>query len=403
MSNIQNHDSENRENDSKDEKISELLSKLESLKKVSKDYDSLNSQYKELLNNFDLMKEAKLRLEYEIHQRESEYNRRISDLKAENETMKSALNDKMTNSQKIFSENDTIEKEIVLKNKEIENLRERLNVLLNQYDINTKNRNNLFDFTQNMQTNILTQKEQICKLKEDNVYLNKVVQENEKYLKLGENDIHNLSKQLNENNYDLQNLNKKVILHEKSLNNLQNQLNANNNINFGLQNNIKNMQEELIKERNVNAELNNEIIIERNLLNDIANDNERLKNILSQKEMQINQFNKENENLKLINAQYNKYKNVNKIRNDNLKNQVSKLEYQNNTLIKEIDNIMDEDRRMKEIINRKERINYLLIDNNNNLERSIYDLDKYNNYYGKDYQTNNTRYTYHYYDYEHNF
>ena len=28
MSNIQNHDSENRENDSKDEKISELLSKL---------------------------------------------------------------------------------------------------------------------------------------------------------------------------------------------------------------------------------------------------------------------------------------------------------------------------------------------------------------------------------------
>ena len=402
MSNIQNHDSENRENDSKDEKISELLSKLESLKKVSKDYDSLNSQYKELLNNFDLMKEAKLRLEYEIHQRESEYNRRISDLKAENETMKSALNDKMTNSQKIFSENDTIEKEIELKNKEIENLRERLNVLLNQYDINTKNRNNLFDFTQNMQTNILTQKEQICKLKEDNVYLNKVVQENEKYLKLGENDIHNLSKQLNENNYDLQNLNKKVIFHEKSLNNLQNQLNSNNNVNFGLQNKIKNMQEELIKERNVNAELNNEIILERNLLNDIANENEKLKNILSRKEMQINQFNKENENLKLINAQYNKYKNVNKIRNDNLKNQVSKLEYQNNTLIKEIDNIMDEDRRMKEIINRKERINYLLIDNNNNLERSIYDLDKYNNYYGKDYP-NNTRYTYHYYDYEHNF
>ena len=403
MSNIQNHDSENRENDSKDEKISELLSKLESLKKVSKDYDSLNSQYKELLNNFDLMKEAKLRLEYEIHQRESEYNRRISDLKAENETMKSALNDKMTNSQKIFSENDTIEKEIELKNKELENLRERLNVLLNQYDINTKNRNNLFDFTQNMQTNILTQKEQICKLKEDNVYLNKVVQENEKFLKLGENDIHNLSKQLNENNYDLQNLNKKLILHEKSLNNLQNQLNSNNNINFGLQNNIKDIQKELIKERNVNAELNNEIILERNLLNDIANENEKLKNILSRKEMQINQFNKENENLKLINAQYHKYKNINKIRNDNLKEQVSKLENQNNILMNEIDNILKEDRRMKEIINRRERINYLLINNNNNLERSIYDLDKYNNCYGNNYQVNDTRNTYHYYDYEHNF
>ena len=79
------------------------------------------------------------------------------------------------------------------------------------------------------------------------------------------------------------------------------------------------------------------------------------------------------------------------------------MENQNNILMNEIDNILKEDRRMKEIINRRERINYLLINNNNNLERSIYDLDKYNNCYGNNYQTNDTRYTYHYYDYEHNF
>ena len=100
----------------KDKKISELRSRLDSLLKNSKDYDSLNNRYKQLLNDFSVLNEAKLRLEYEIQQRESEYNRRISDLKAENETLKLGLNDKMTSSVKINTENDTIEREIALKN-----------------------------------------------------------------------------------------------------------------------------------------------------------------------------------------------------------------------------------------------------------------------------------------------
>ena len=151
MSKSQTDEIGNSGKNTKDEKISELRSKLESLKKNSKDYDSLNSCYKQLLEDFSLIKEAKLRLEYEIRQRESEYNRRISDLKAENETLKSGLNDKTSNSKKIFDENDIVEREIELKNGEIKSLKERLNFLTNQYERIYKSKNDLIDITQNMQ------------------------------------------------------------------------------------------------------------------------------------------------------------------------------------------------------------------------------------------------------------
>ena len=39
-------------NNNKDQKISELKSRLDSLLKNSKDYDSLNNRYKQLLNDF---------------------------------------------------------------------------------------------------------------------------------------------------------------------------------------------------------------------------------------------------------------------------------------------------------------------------------------------------------------
>ena len=69
----------------KDKKISQLRAKLYDLKQREKDYDSLNQRYKQLQNDYSILNEAKLRLEYEIRQRESEYNRRITDLKGENE------------------------------------------------------------------------------------------------------------------------------------------------------------------------------------------------------------------------------------------------------------------------------------------------------------------------------
>ena len=88
-----------------------------------------------------------------------------------------------------------------------------------------------------------------------------------------------------------------------------------------------------------------------------------------------------------------------KIENDKLTNQIRILESQNQDIINEVDNILEEDRKMKEILTRKSRITSLLRDNNDTLERSINNLDtyisrSYNNYDYSKYMPNSTRFTY---------
>ena len=400
MSKSQTYEIASSEKNQKDKKISELHDKLEKLKQQSKDYDSLNSQYKQLLNDFTIMKEANHRLEYEIRQRELEYNRRISDLKAENETLKLGLNDKMTNSRKINSENDMIEKEIILKNEEIKNLNNRLSDISYQFDKDFKDNNDLVNLAQNLHNNIIEQNNKICKLKEDNINLTKICQENEKYLKLGENDLHDLSNELNENTYDMQNLSSKVKQKEDCLNNIKNKLNSCNDMNITMRNNINKMEKEFDEYRNDNDIMKNEIINENALRIELENDNEKLNNILIQKEDYLTKINNENNNIKLINTQYKNKKDITQIQNDKLKKQVILLENQNNALVNEIDNILEEDRKIKEIMKRKTRITSLLQNNNDTLEKSIINLDKCNNNYDYDFeQRSSPRFTYHYYEY----
>ena len=378
---------------SKNKKISELRSKLDSLKDFSKDYDSLNNKYKQLMNDYSKLNEAKNRLEYEIKQRESEYNRRISDLKAENETLKLGLNDKMTDSKKIYGENDMIERELKLKDEEIEKLNERLYAISCLFDQNCNNKCDLVNITQDLNNGFSNLNEQIYKLKQDNIFLNKVCQDNEQRLKIEENEAYKLSNTINENKYDIQTLTKKVYLYEDNLKNLKNKLHSSNEINTRMNNNINNLEEELIELKHENNDLQNEIIKERKDTINIEIKNEKLENILMQKEKELKLINNDNKNFKIINEQYKNNKDMNKIRNDKLKNLVKILENQNTDMINEIDNILMEDRRMKELLARKGRINNLLRNNNDTLERSINNLDTYINTYENNHQYP-SRYTY---------
>ena len=146
--------------------------------------------------------------------------------------------------------------------------------------------------------------------------------------------------------------------------------------------------------------MNIEIINERALRIDLENDNEKLNNILIQKERYLSQINNDNMNFKTLNMQYKNRKDIVQIQNDKMKRQVIILENQNNTLINEIDNILEEDRKMKEIIKRKTRITSLLQNNNDTLEKSIINLDKCSNNYDYDFeQKSSPRFTYQYYEY----
>jgi chromosome segregation ATPase len=384
--------------DSKDRKISSLQSKIYDLKQRVKDYDSLNQRYKQLLNDFSILNEAKLRLEYEMRQRENDYNRRIADLKGQNESLQLGLNDKMTNSKKIFSENDILEREIGLKNGEINDLNGRLSDLSDQLDRTQENRNELSRMINNLSDNNINQNEKICKLKQDNICLTQICQDNEKNLKMGQNDINKLSQKIDENAFEMQNLNNKLVHHENNVKDLQHKLDSCNDMNIKLQNSIKNYEKDFDTLRSENDVLKNDLLNERNLRAEKENQNNKLNIILMDRERQLNQLSHDNDKMQMMNRNNNDKNKMYKVENDKLRNHVKILENQNENIINEIDNILNEDKKMREVLKRKNRIISLLRDNNDTLEKSINDLDEYINnscnIYENDYKTNSPLNTY---------
>ena len=182
----------------KEKKISELSSKIDLLKQRSKDYDSLYNEYKFLLNEFLALKKSKERLENEIQKNEFDFNDKIISLKEENKKLQLSFNEKTFDAKKLFNENNLIERELPLKEEEIKNLKENLNDIYYQCNKIDENKNNLINITQNLNKEILNQKEQIIKLKEDNICLTKICQENEQKIKQGQNEIKILYNQLDE-------------------------------------------------------------------------------------------------------------------------------------------------------------------------------------------------------------
>ena len=384
----------------KDKKISQLRAKLYDLKQREKDYDSLNQRYKQLQNDYSILNEAKLRLEYEIRQRESEYNRRITDLKGENETLQLGLNDKMTNSKKLFSEKDLLEREVNLKNNEINDLNGRLSDLSYQLDRAHQNRNDLAKMANNLNDSNINQNEQIFKLKQDNMCLTKICQDNERSMRMGDGELNKLSQKNDEINYEMQNLNKKVQFHESNINDLQRKLDCCTEINLNLQKQIRDFEKEFDNYRNENDGLKNDLLNQRTIRGERENQNEKLKSILMEKERQLSQLCRDSDNMRLMNRDNDDKNKYYKIENDKLRKQVRVLENQNKDLINEIENILSEDRKMKEVLTRKNRITSLLRDNNDTLERSINNLDTYinkscnNSYNNYNYSSNSPRYTY---------
>ena len=399
--NPRNSNKEHRIDDNlKNQKISQLREKLYDLKQREKDYDSLNQRYKQLQNDYSVLNEAKLRLEYEIRQRESEYNRRITDLKGENETLQLGLNDKMTSSKKLFSEKDLLEREINLKNNEINDLNGRLSDLSYQLDLTHQKRNDLAKVTNNLNDNNIKQNEQIFKLKQDNICLTKICQDNEKCMRMGDTEINKLSQKNDELSYEMQNLNKKIQFHGNNINDLQHKLDCWNKMNLNLQKKIKDYEKEFDNYRSENDGLKNDFLNQRTIRSERENQNEKLKNILMEKERQLGQLCHDSDNIRLVNRDNDDRNKNYKIENDKLRNQIRLLESQNQDIINEIDNILDEDRKMKEILTRKNRITSLLRDNNDSLEKSINNLDSYlnksynNSYNNYNYSSNSPRYTY---------
>ena len=94
--------------ESKSLKISQLKSQLNELEEADKAYKDLLLKYQQLQNEYQLMNDAKLHLEYELKQKTENSCKKLNDLKNQNCDLINDLNEKNCIYEKLLADNTNL-------------------------------------------------------------------------------------------------------------------------------------------------------------------------------------------------------------------------------------------------------------------------------------------------------
>ena len=364
-------------NKEKDMLIAQLNAHIQELEQQEKDYDLLNQKFRQLQNEYSLLKDNKLRLEYELKQRDEAYNKKICDLRGENENLQLGFNEKISVGKKLLSDNDVLGKQLDMKNAEICDLNNKINDLSSQLRLGLNDKNCLEQKVQQLTEDKNNQKIEIDKLFEDNKKLSQIRQEQERNLKIGEQDRLNLASKINENNCEINNLNDKLRSHMSNIDQLQNKLDNSTALNCNLQNTIKDFERQINNFRNDNDNLKTNLLKEKAIRADEEKRNEELSQMINDRERRIGLLNQEYEQGKRIHQQISCDNNGFQIENDKLKSHIQVLTCQNQKLIGELENVLEQDEKMNGPLSRRDKIAVLLRNNKMTLDQSANTLNEF--------------------------
>ena len=362
-----------------DKLISQLKTHLFDLELREKDYNILNERYNQLLNEIAKLNDCKIQLECEKKLRDEKYSKGLFELQAENESLQLNLNEKLTSNKTIFSENNALGKQIELKDAEICELKMKLNDLNIQLKKNDEDRKSLLSLSQSLTDINTNQSVKLSQLFEDNKTLKDICTEQDCCLKGNAQDRANLGKEFEDKNINIKNLNCQIVQHVNEQNNLQNQINNLNGINLQLQNNVKDYETQTDVLKCENENLNNNLVQEKSCRINEDQKNNQLTNILNDREKKIEMLTHDIENIKIFQQNASNRNCVLQDENAKLRNHILVLTELNQNLINEIDNVIEEDAKMKSILNRKERISSVLMNNRCTIDQSLNNLDAYIN------------------------
>ena len=102
-------------------KISQLKSQIMQLEENDKAYNALLQKYRQLQNEYQLINDAKIHLEYELKQKNETTNKILNDLKCQNMDLANELSEKNTIYQKLTADNTNLFHNLEDKKKENEN------------------------------------------------------------------------------------------------------------------------------------------------------------------------------------------------------------------------------------------------------------------------------------------
>jgi hypothetical protein len=361
----------------KDKLICQLNAHIQELELQEKNYDLLNQKFLQLQNEYALLKDCKLRLEYDLKQRDEAYNKKICDLRGENENLQLNFNEKITVGKKLLSDNDVLGKQLDMKNAEICDLTNKINELSAQLSLGLNDKSCLEKKVQQLTDDKNNQNIEIEKLFQDNKKLSIIRQEQERNLKIGEQDKLDLASKINANNCEINNLNDKLRAHANNIEQLQNKLDDSTALNCNLQNTIKDYERQILNFRNDNDNLKKTLIKERGVRNDEEKRNEELTQMINDRERRIQILNDEYEQGKKIRQQICCDNDGFQMENDKLKEHINVLTCQNQKLIGELENVLAQDEKMNEPLSRRDKISILLRNNKMTLEQSAHTLNEF--------------------------
>ena len=362
-------------------KISQLKSQLVQLEEDDKAYNDLLQKYRQLQNEYQLINEAKLHLEYELRQKNETTNKILNDLKAQNMDLTNELSEKENIYKKLYADNTNLFRNLEERKKENENFCK------------------IVEENENM-INHITQDKAQCE--HDAMLLNETSKKNESEIQNLCNQLENLKlksrtqndeltkknlemnnnqKCLNEIKSDNANLNNQINLKISSLDTIQKQLTIANQSIVEMQNELNNL------EKSHSLGMNQLENIKINFKNEhekrvqAENDNVRLEGILKDKEDNMNKLSSINGQLKSDRDKLLVTKNKLLDDLDKYKNHIMVLTEQTEKLTDELQRIIDEDSELYNLNNSQiQRLQKVIYENKKLLSDEIAALNALENY-----------------------
>lgn len=362
-------------------KISQLKSQIIQLEENDKAYNTLLQKYRQLQNEYQIINDAKIHLEYELKQKNETTNKILNDLKCQNMDLTNELNEKNTIYQKLTADNVNLFHNLEDRKKENENfcrtVSENENMINNitQDKIHFENDAMVLNETSKKnEDNIKKLCDQLNSLKLKNQNQNDEL--NSKNIEINDNQ-----KCLNEVQCDNANLNNQINLMNSSLDNIQCQITLANKTITELTKEINVKREEYEKGKgqlqNIKINFQNE---HENRIR-AENDNMKLEDILKEREETLNKLNYLNSSLK---CDRNKLcEDKNKLMNDleRYKSHVIILTDQTEKLTDELQKIIDEDTGLYNLNNAQiQRLQKIIYENKKLLSDEIAAINALENY-----------------------
>ena len=343
-----------------DSTISSLKSRLFDLEQQEKDRNALAQKISQLKKEFHILTSTKDKLEQELKQKDDAYNQQINSLRTENENLQLSYNEKLSSNKKLFTENDALEKEIELRDIELNELKNKLK------DMNSKLGQSLVDKgdLENQITKLKaiknSQLNDINKLTKENKNLSEIITDQDKRLQRDQEEIALMSNKSEQNDAEIENLNAKLRALMDDISNTQNCLNKNNSDNRNLDEKLCELNSQCENIKCENANLNDNILREKTLRADKERQNQNLNSIITDHENQINELTNKYNNLNALYDIATTDSKNSQIQNDKLKGHIMILTQQNQKLLDELDNVKDQDLRMKTLLSRKNQSSMIL-------------------------------------------